>query len=447
MKLFKALRERMSYVRVIALGFVLIVLVGAVLLSLPISSAKGEYTSFVDALFTSTSATCVTGLVVRDTSEYWSGFGKGVIIVLIQIGGIGFMSVVTLLSMIMGRTIHLRERKLLMQSAGGLQVGGIVSLLKKIVIGTVFFELLGAIFLSFRFCPQFGFLKGIIYAVFHSVSAFCNAGFDLMPGEFTSMTAYVNDPLINIVLMFLILIGGLGYVVWNDIWNKGFKFSKYCLHTKIVLVLTAILTIGGTALFYIFEYNNLFTDMNIGEKLIASAFAAISPRTAGFNTIDLAGLSGASSLMTLILMLIGGNPGSTAGGIKTTTFAVLIMTVIASVRRNKNVEIFKKRLDDGVARQAYAVVTIYLSAVFISTLIICGMENFGLIEVLFETVSAAATVGATMGITTKLNVISKLIIIFLMYGGRVGGLTLGMVLAEKKNNVPVERPRENILIG
>lgn len=437
----------MSYARIIALGFVIMIFIGATLLSLPVSSKTGEYTNFADALFTSTSATCVTGLVVRDTSEHWSIFGKCVILLLIQIGGIGFMSIVTLMSMIMGRTIHLKQRKLLMQSAGGLQVGGIVSLVRKIIIGTAIFEGIGAVLLSFRFCPTMGFSKGIAYSVFHSVSAFCNAGFDIMPGKYSSVTAYVNDPLVNIVLMLLILIGGLGFIVWSDIWTNRFKFSAYRLHTKIVLVLTAILSIGGTVLFYIFERTNLLTGMSLNDALLASAFSAISPRTAGFNTLNLSNLNGASALTVLMLMFIGGNPGSTAGGIKTTTFAVLVMTVIASARRNKDVEIFKKRLDDGVARQAYAVISIYLGAIIVSTLIICAIQDFGLVEVLFETVSAAATVGLTMGLTPQLNIVSKIIIMILMYGGRVGGLTLGMVLAEKKNNVPLKKPRENILIG
>ena len=445
--MFNALRKRMSYARILALGFIIIIFTGGFLLSLPISSKSGECTNFLDALFTATSATCVTGLVVRDTAEYWSTFGKCVILIMIQIGGIGFMSVVTLMSMIMGRTIHLKQRKLLMQSAGGLQVGGIITLFKKIIIGTLFFELVGAVLLSFRFCKDFGILKGICYAVFHSVSAFCNAGFDLMPGEFTSMTAYVSDPLINIVLMFLILIGGLGFIVWSDIWSNGLNFSKYRLHTKIVLILTAILTIGGTILFFLFERNGVLAQMSFSDALIASAFAAISPRTAGFNTIDLSKLGGASALINLILMLIGGNPGSTAGGIKTTTFAVMILTVIASIRRNKDIEIFKKRIDNELSRQAFSVISIYLTAILTATLIICAIQNFSLVEVLFETISAAATVGSTMGITTKLNTLSRIIIMILMYGGRVGGLTLGMVLAEKQDNVPVKRPKEDILIG
>jgi len=307
--------------------------------------------------------------------------------------------------------------------------------------------LIGAIFLFFRFYPVFGVFKGIEYSIFHSVSAFCNAGFDLMPGEFTSMTAYVADPTVNIVLMLLILTGGLGFVVWSDIWTHGLHFSKYRLHTKIVLIVSVILSIGGTVLFYLFERNMILKDMSPGEAWLVSAFAAISPRTAGFNTIDLSGLGGASTLLVLMLMLIGGNPGSTAGGIKTTTFAVMIMTVIASVRRNKDVEIFKKRLDNSLARQAYSVITIYIIAIIVATMIICASQSFGLVEVLFETVSAVATVGLSMGITTGLNGLSKIVIMILMYGGRVGGLTLGLVLAEKKNNVPVERPRENILIG
>lgn len=445
--MLKTLKGNISYTRVIALGFVIIIFFGALLLTLPISSNSGESTNFCDALFTATSATCVTGLVVRDTAEYWSIFGKCVILVLIQIGGIGFMSIVTMMTMIMGKTIRLGQRKLLMQSAGSMQVGGMVLLLRKIIIGTVIFEMFGAVLLAIRFCPQMGFIKGVANAVFHSVSAFCNAGFDIMPGEYTSMTAYVDDPLVNFVLMFLIIVGGLGFIVWNDISVNKFHFSKYRLHTKIVLSLTVILSIGGTVLFYLFERTNLLAQMNMGDALLASSFAAVSPRTAGFNTLDLSKLTGASALVVIVLMFIGGSSGSTAGGIKTTTFAVLVMTAIASARGSKDVQMFKRKLEPNAARQAYAVVAIYLGAVFLSTLVICAIQNMGLVEVLFETVSAIATVGLTMGITTELNIVSKLIIIILMYGGRVGGLTLGLALAQKKYNVPVERPSEKIIVG
>ena len=440
-------KRRMSYARVIALGFLLIIFGGAVLLWLPISSKSGGFTGFSDAFFTSVSATCVTGLAVRDTAGYWSIFGKCVILVLIQTGGIGFMSLFTLTAMLMGKTIHLRQRKLLMQSAGGLQLGGIVALLKKIIIGTLIFEGSGAVLLCFRFCPQMGFWKGLCSAVFHSVSAFCNAGFDIMPGEYTSMTAYVHDPLVNLVLMGLILVGGLGFAVWSDIKKCGLRFSRYRLHTKIVLVSTAVLSAGGTALFYIAERDGLLAGMSFWEALLAAAFGAVSPRTAGFSALDLSRLSGAGVLTVVMLMFIGGNPGSTAGGIKTTTLWVLIMTAAASARRSKNVEIFKRRISEDTARRASAVITLYLSAVIFASFVICVAEGLGFGEVLFETVSAAATVGLSMGITAKLGLLSKIILMVLMYGGRVGGLTLGMVLAEKKVNVPLESPKEEILIG
>ena len=261
------------------------------------------------------------------------------------------------------------------------------------------------------------------------------------------MTAYVHDPLVNLVLMGLILVGGLGFAVWSDIKKCGLRFSRYRLHTKIVLVSTAVLSAGGTALFYIAERDGLLAGMSFWEALLAAAFGAVSPRTAGFSALDLSRLSGAGVLTVIMLMFIGGNPGSTAGGIKTTTLWVLIMTAAASARRSKNVEIFKRRISEDTARRASAVITLYLSAVIFASFVICVAEGLGFGEVLFETVSAAATVGLSMGITAKLGLLSKIILMVLMYGGRVGGLTLGMVLAEKKVNVPLESPKEEILIG
>ncbi len=445
--MFSYLKEKLSYAQIIALGFFTVILIGAFLLMLPVSSNGGVWTPFLDSIFTATSATCVTGLIVYDTSEYWSVFGQAVILVLIQIGGLGFMSIVTMTAVLIGKTIHLYSRKVLMQSSGGMQVGGIIMFLKKIIFGTLIFEAIGAIVLAVRFCSGFGIKRGLWYAVFHSVSAFCNAGFDIMPGEFSSLISYRSDWIVNIVIMALIIIGGLGFAVWNDIIKNRHRFSAYSLHAKIALFVTALLIVSGTVLFYLFEKNGVLAEMELGEAWLVSAFSAVSPRTAGFNTIDLSALSAASALLVMLLMFIGANPGSTAGGIKTTTFWVLILSAISTVKGKKDGEMFKRRIDEDVVRQALAILIIYLFAVFAGTGIICAIQGFGLTEALFETISATATVGLSMGITPELNSISKLVIIVLMFGGRLGGLTLGMVIAGKGRNSSLEHPKEKILVG
>ncbi len=440
---------KFTYTQIIALGFFTLILIGGFLLSMPFSSRTGEATPFLDALFTATTSTCVTGLVVYDTYTHWSIIGQIIIICLIQIGGIGFMSVVTLLSMFLNRKIGLKERRLLMESANTLTIGGVVALMKKILIGTFIFESLGAILLSIRFIPEMGFARGLYNGIFHSVSAFCNAGVDIMGkyGSYTSFTRYYDDIVVNLTIVSLIIIGGIGFVVWNDISNNGLHFKKYKLHSKIVLMTTFILVLGGTLMFYLLEREHAFSGMNTKETILASLFQSVTPRTAGFNTIDINKLSEGGSLLTIILMFIGGNPGSTAGGIKTTTLVVLILGVIASARNTPDLNIFKRRLEDHSHRKASSIFVIYITAVLISTIIICATQPFTLKQVLFEVVSAIGTVGLTTGITPSLNALAKLIIILLMYGGRVGGLSLALVLAEKRENIPIQRPVEKIIIG
>lgn len=440
---------KLTYTQVIALGFLSIIFFGAFLLSMPFSSRTGEATPFVDALFTATTSTCVTGLVVYDTYTHWSIVGQLIIMSLIQIGGIGFMSVVTLFAMVLKRRIGLRERRLLMESANTMNIGGVVALMKKILIGTFIIESLGAIALSIRFIPEMGLGVGIYNGIFHSISAFCNAGIDVMGkyGQFTSFTRYSDDVLVNVTIMLLIIIGGIGFIVWNDISKNGIHFSKYQLHTKIVLTITGTLVFGSAILFFLLERNNQFADMGIKETILASLFQSVTPRTAGFNTVDIGGLTEGGSLLTIILMFIGGSPGSTAGGIKTTTLVVLLLGVIASSGNTSDLTIFKRRLEDHMHRKASSIFVIYITAVLISTIIICAMQPFTLSQVLMEVVSAIGTVGLSAGITTSLNTLSKLIIILLMYGGRVGGLSLALVLAEKKEIVPIQRPVEKIIIG
>lgn len=440
---------KLSYTQIIAFGTFSIIFIGGILLSLPIASKSGEATPFINALFTATSATCVTGLVVYDTYAHWSMFGQIVIISLIQIGGIGFMTIIALFSMFLKRKIGLRERRLLMESANTMRIGGIVLLVKKILIGTFIFESLGAILLTMRFYPEMGIIDGIYNGIFHSISAFCNAGFDIMGkyGEFTSLTKYSNDTIVNITIMSLIIIGGIGFIVWDDIGKNHLVFKKYQLHTKIALTTTAILILGGAAIFFITEKNGNMTNMGIKERILASLFQSVTPRTAGFNTIDMSKLSESGSLLTILLMIIGGSPGSTAGGIKTTTLVVLILGAISSSKGTSELSVFKRRLEDNALKKASSIAIIYICTTLISTLIICATQTFSLKETLFEVYSAAGTVGLTMGITPSLNNLSKIIIIFLMYAGKVGSLSMALVLAERKDVAPISRPIEKIIIG
>lgn len=438
--------SKVSYTRIIALSFFLVILTGSILLMLPISSVTGEWTPFYNALFTATSATCVTGLVVYDTATYWSIFGQIVILIMIQVGGLGFMTIISMFSIFLRRKISLNERKLLMQSAGNMRLSGIVKLVKGIVICTAVFEVAGSVVLAVRFVPQFGWKRGLYYAVFHSVSAFCNAGFDLM-GHFTSFCAYEGDFLVSITLMLLIVSGGLGFLVWNEIYNKKWKVSEYSLHAKIVLIATAILILLGWIGFLVFENDGNLEGYSIPKKLLSAAFMSVTTRTAGFNTMNIAGLSHSGSILAMLLMFIGGSPGSTAGGVKTTTAAVIIFAIVNMSKGNDDVTIYRKRLEDSVVKHAAVIVIVYLLGILSAGMVICAIESCDITAVMFEIVSAAGTVGLSQGITTGLSIFSKLIIIILMYGGRIGGLSLLMVFREKAKPAPLHRPTEKILIG
>ena len=447
--MLRKLRAIFTYEKIIVFGYFFIIAFGGFLLSLPIASKSGTWTSYLDSVFTATSATCVTGLIVVDTFSHWTVFGQIVIIVLIQIGGLGFMTIISLFAMFLKRNIGLHERKLLMQSAGSMKIGGIVRLIRRILFGTAIIEGTGAILLATRFCPQMGFGEGIYNAVFHSVSAFCNAGFDIMGkyGQFSSLTTYQDDAVVNLTISGLIVIGGIGFVVWNDVITCKLQFKKYQLHSKIVLVTTFFLITVGAVLFFFFEYHHSFEALNTYEKVLASVFQSISPRTAGFNTVDMASLSESGHLLTMILMFIGGSPGSTAGGIKTTTFVILLMGSVASARHFTHINIFKRRMDESIVKEASALASLYIILIMISTLAICVIQPFEMKDAMFEVISAIGTVGLTAGITTSLGTASKIIIMLLMFTGRVGGLTLALVLAEKKVNVIINRPIEKVLIG
>lgn len=445
----KLKKPNFTYSQISAISFMSIILIGALLLTLPISSRSGEATPFIDALFTSASATCVTGLVVYDTYTHFSLFGQIVILSLIQIGGLGFMIIATLFSLMLKRKIGLKERGMLQESVSTIHIGGIVRLTKHILFGTVIFEAIGAIILSLRFYPDMGLKQGLYNGVFHSISAFCNAGFDLM-GRFepsSSLTLYSGDIVVNLVIMSLIVVGGVGFLVWEDIFTNKLKFCKYRLHTKIVLVVTATLIIVPAIIFYSIERTNSFAGMGTTESWLASFFQSITPRTAGFNTVNIAELSEGSILLTIILMVIGGSPGSTAGGVKTTSFAVIILSLIASIRHTEDINVFNRRLERDVIKKAYDVITIYFMCCALAVLLICALQPFGLKEVFFEVVSALSTVGMSTGITPDLNSLSKFIITLLMFFGRVGSLSVALVFSEKKEYIPIRKPVEKISIG
>lgn len=436
-------------VQAIALTLLATILTGTILLMLPIAARSGQSTNFIDALFTASSATCVTGLTVVDTYLHWTLFGQLVILCLIQIGGLGFMTVFTMISLALKRNIMIRERKILMQSTGAEHMGGVIRLLKRILRGTIFFELLGTLLLSIRFCGDFGFVKGIYMSVFHSVSAFCNAGFDIMgvvrPGS--SLIPYRSDWLVMCTIMALITIGGLGFLVWSDIVKFRFNVKKYSLHSKIVIVTSAALVIASTLLYLVLENSHVLKGMSVGDKLLNSLFMAVTPRTAGFFTVDYGQVSEGGSLLTMLLMFIGGSSGSTAGGIKTTTFAVLILAMFAVICNYDSVCCFKRKIHNANVALATSVAFIYLAAIIVSAGILCALQDFTVREALFEVVSATGTAGLTCGITQSLHPFSKCLISFLMYGGRLGLLSLAIGFSKQKRSLSSERPVESVMIG
>ena len=440
---------RISPTRIIALSFILVILTGTVLLCLPVSSRMGQWTSPLDALFTSTSATCVTGLIIADTYTNWSLFGQLVILVMIQIGGIGLMTVISMVFIFLKKKLRMQERKVLMQAAGNLQVGGMVKLIQRILIGTAVIETAGALLLSIRFMPRMGLGTGIYFAIFHSISAFCNAGFDLMGKyeAFSSFTAWQDDWLVNLTLAALIILGGIGFLVWEDILKNKLNFRCYSLHSKLILIVTALLLVIGTIGFFFFESEYSMKDSGTGSRILQSFFASTTMRTAGFNTIDYSQMSPSSVLLSDTLMMIGGSPGSTAGGIKTTTIAVIFIAMASMSRGNSDSTIFKKRLGKDLVKQAAVIVVVYLTYVLVGAMLICHIEGLDLSTTLFEVISGACTVGVTMGITPALGTASHILLILLMFSGRIGGFSLMLVFGELDKKPPLKRPKEKILIG
>lgn len=439
------IKKRLSSFQIILLGFAGVILLGALLLMLPISSAERVVTPFNEALFTSTSAVCVTGLVVKDTGSYWSAFGQAVIITLIQIGGLGVVTIAASFSMLAGRRISLMQRSTMQDAISAPKVGGIVKLTKFIITGTFIIEAVGAVSMMPVFCKNFG-AKGIWMSVFHSVSAFCNAGFDILGTEgnqFCSLTPYTSNPVINITVMLLIVIGGIGFLTWDDICNNKFKIKKYSMQSKIILLTSLILILLPAIYFFIFDYS----DYSIGNRLLASLFQSVTTRTAGFNTTDLTKLTRPSQAIMIFLMLVGGSPGSTAGGLKTTTMAVLILNAFACFKRKENVCAFGRRIDDSVIKNAATIVMMYITLFFIGGVAICTIEKLPLVASLFETASAIGTVGLTLGLTPKLSLASQLILIVLMYLGRVGSLTLIYATLSGKKQINAKLPLDKITVG
>ena len=411
--MFSNFTKRLSGMQLIAGGFFLIIFIGTLLLLLPFASRPGEHTSFLAALFTSASATCVTGLVVVDTFTHWTLFGQTVILCLIQIGGLGFITIGITVSILLRRKIGLKERGLIQESFNIIELRGMVRLTKRVILGTLFFELTGAVILSLCFIPKMGIFQGVYYGIFHSVSGFCNAGFDLMGryASFSSLTGYSSHPIVLLTIMALITIGGIGFFVWNDLYEHKFHFRKYALHTKIVISFSFLLIFGGALLFYLLERNNLFAGMNITDTVLNALFCSVTPRTAGFNTVDVGSMTDGGKLLTVVLMFIGGAPGSTAGGVKVTTIVVLFIYIKASLTRTVGYNVFGRRLEDEALHKAAAVFCTNLTLAVAAVIIVCGLQNFNGTNSLLEVFSAIGTVGMTAGLTTQLNAASRIVII------------------------------------
>ena len=438
-------RFRLSSFQSILLGFLLVILLGAVLLSLPLSARNRQATPFSDALFTAASALCVTGLVVRDTATWWSGFGKAVILVLIQVGGLGVATVATFLTAAAGKRIGLRQRSVLREAVAAPQLGGIMKYLRFILAATLLTEAAGALALFPVFAGEYGPGRGLAFAVFHAVSAFCNAGFDLM-GEraaFSSLTAYRASVPVNLVVMLLIILGGLGFQTLDDLRTHGVHLRRYRLQSKLALSVSAVLILAPALAFYILEYPGLPG----GERVLSALFQSVTARTAGFNTTDYTDMSETGRLLTILLMLIGGSPGSTAGGMKTTTIAVLCLSAAAVFRRRERETAFGRSIPKDTLRAAAAILAAYLTLFLTASAVLCWVESLPLLSAMFEAASAIGTVGLSLGVTPGLGLLSKLLLIFLMYFGRVGGLTLIFAAVPNKLTPAAGYPEEAVNVG
>ena len=439
------LKRKLSSFQIILLGFAGVILLGALILTLPISSKSHEWTSFIDALFTSTSAVCVTGLIVFDTATHWTIFGQSVILLLIQIGGMGVVTIAVSLAVASGKKIGLFSRETMKNAISAPNVSGIVQLTGFIIKGIFLIEMIGALIMLPVFCTDYG-AEGIWMAVFHSVSAFCNAGFDIMgtkSGEFTSLTHYSAQPVINITIMLLIIIGGIGFLVWEDICKHKWRIREYRTQSKLVLIVTAAMIVFPAVYFFFFECG----DLPAGERILTSLFQSVTPRTAGFNTINLTAISDTGLYLMIILMLIGGSPGSTAGGMKTTTIAVLFSSAFSVFRKKDNAELMKRRIDDETVKTASAVFLMYITLFLAGGMAISTIENLPITSCLYETASDVGTVGLTLGITPTLGSASKMILIMSMFFGRVGGLTLIYAAFGANKKQVAKLPADTIAVG
>lgn len=423
----------------------MLILTGGLILTLPWATRSGVSTPFLESLFTATSAVCVTGLVVHDTFTYWSTFGQAIILLLIQIGGMGIVTISVAIAVISGRKIGLMQRSTMQEAIAAPQIGGIVRLTSFILRTTFLIELLGALALSMVFIPEFGFLKGVWYSVFHSISAFCNAGFDLMGtnAPYSSLTAYAAQPVVNITIMALIVVGGIGFLTWDDIKTNGRHLHKYRMQSKVILSVTSILILSAALYFFLFE----FQDLPLKERILSSFFQSVTPRTAGFNTVDLTSISEVGLMVMILLMLTGGSPGSTAGGMKTTTVAVLLASALSVFQKKNYAEIYKRRIPADAVRNAATVMLMYITLFLTGGMIISYVEEVPILTALFETSSAIGTVGLSLGLTTELGVVSQIILIALMFFGRVGGLTIIFAALSERHSSASKYPEGKITVG
>lgn len=459
-------RRRMLPAQVLVLGFAVIILVGTVILSLPFSSAGGEWTDPLTALFTATTSVCVTGLVMVPTYSHWSVFGQWVILILVQLGGVGFMTFTTMAVVLAGKKISLKDRLLLQESLSQNSLDGLIRLTQRVLMGTLLVEGIGAFLLALRFCPEYGLSRGIYYGIFHSISAFCNAGLDIIGPN--SLMPYVNDYYINTVMILLIVLGGLGYVVWLDVikavrksrakegipvrYGRLARIWKNCsLYSKLVLMMSGGLILAGWIGFLLMERSNPGTmgQMSWLEASQAALFQSVTTRTAGFAAIDQGAMTDNAKVLSSILMFIGGSSGSTAGGIKTVTLAVLMLTLRTYIRGRSDIEAFGRRISLSAVRRAITLVICAFMGVLLVTMVICGIEGMPFLDVLFETASAAGTTGLSTGITAELSAVSQILLILMMFIGRLGPLTVMMALTirQEESRTNVRRPEEEVMIG
>ncbi len=443
--------HKISPMKIILGGYCTVILLGTLLLALPFATKGVGSTGITDCFFTATSATCVTGLIRFDTFTHWTLFGQLVIMLLIQIGGVGFMTVAIMALVFAHKKISLSQRALMQNSVSAPHLGDIVHMTKFIAGGTLVVEGIGALLLSFAFVPQFGVAKGIYFSIFHSISAFCNGGFDLMggtTGEFSSLTGYMSNWYVNVVIMLLIFVGGLGFFVWHDVGVKRGRFKRLNLQSKLVLTISSFLVVFGAVVLFILEFQSPATEgLTLNEKICAALFQSVSARTAGFNTVDLSVMSEAGKFVMIILMLIGGSTGSTAGGMKTTTVYVLWASISATFFHRKNIEAFGRRLEENIIRTATCVFMIYIIGVTSSAVLISAVEGIPMVTALFETASAMATVGLSFGVTPTVGMFSKLLLAFLMICGRVGSITMLLAFSSNKNYTSSRLAMEKVQVG